>query len=375
MTHDAADLLSRTLRHLTVLVGFDTRNPPRAMSVESAIFDYLRQTLEAAGLQVELIDEGQGCISVYGRRGQPHVLWNCHVDTVPAADTWAQDPLSLRVEQDRAVGLGACDIKGAAACMLAAIEVSAGPVAVLFSSDEEAGQSVCVRRFAARGLPFKAVLVAEPTQCQAVVEHRGILTYTGEFRGQAGHAAQARALEDSATHQATRWAASAWAMAQAAEQAEANQVLGGMRFNLGRIEGGTKNNMIATHAVVTFGLRPSPAHHPEQLGQQVCALAPEPTSVQWTRGFYGPTLPAPSAEGKPGLARAAIARKIAVDLGLSPGSAVDFWTEASIFSQAGYHAIVFGPGDIAQAHTAQEWIALSQLERAALIYTSLLDRA
>lgn len=365
-------MLERVLEHLRRLVSFDTRNPPRALSPESEIFVYLRQTLEAAGCVVEIFDEGQGCISLLATRGEPQVLWNCHLDTVPAATTWPQDPLTLTVTEDRAIGLGACDIKGAAACMLAAIEASQGSVAVLLSSDEEAGQSVCVRRFVEQGRKYKAVLVAEPTQCKAIVEHRGIITYTGRFSGEAGHASQARALEDSATHQAVRWANAAWVAAQHIEQLEQQHILGGARFNLGRIEGGTKNNMIATEALVTFGLRPSPAHHPEQLGQRLCALAPDASRVQWTRNFYGPTLPAPSEDGKPGLAKAAIARKIAQDLGLEPGPAVDFWTEASIFSEAGYHAIVFGPGDIAQAHTAGEWVALDQLVAAAQQYLSLI---
>ena len=59
-------------------------------------------------------------------------------------------------------------------------------------------------------------------------------------------------------------------------------------------------------------------------------------------------------------------------LGLPIGNAVDFWTEASLFSAAGYDAFVFGPGDISQAHSADEWIALAQLQRYAEIITRLI---
>ena len=55
------------------------------------------------------------------------------------------------------------------------------------------------------------------------------------------------------------------------------------------------------------------------------------------------------------------------------GNAVDFWTEASLFSQAGMTAIVFGPGDIAQAHTADEWVALDQLQAYADAVARILD--
>ena len=57
------------------------------------------------------------------------------------------------------------------------------------------------------------------------------------------------------------------------------------------------------------------------------------------------------------------ARDLADELGLPIGNAVDFWTEASLFSQAGLTAFVYGPGDIAQAHTAGEWVALDELQR------------
>jgi acetylornithine deacetylase len=60
-------------------------------------------------------------------------------------------------------------------------------------------------------------------------------------------------------------------------------------------------------------------------------------------------------------------------LGLEPGGTVDFWTEAALFAEAGLTSIVFGPGHIAQAHTANEWIALDQLDRAAQTYTRLFS--
>ena len=57
------------------------------------------------------------------------------------------------------------------------------------------------------------------------------------------------------------------------------------------------------------------------------------------------------------------------------GHAVDFWTEASLFSQAGLTTIVFGPGDIAQAHTADEWVALDQLDTVAEAYLRMMGGA
>ena len=88
------------------------------------------------------------------------------------------------------------------------------------------------------------------------------------------------------------------------------------------------------------------------------ALAPPGT--EYIDTFRGPPLPA----GETALAeqRRLAARDLADELGLPIGNAVDFWTEASLFSQAGMTAVVFGPGDIAQAHAADEWVALDQLD-------------
>jgi acetylornithine deacetylase len=67
------------------------------------------------------------------------------------------------------------------------------------------------------------------------------------------------------------------------------------------------------------------------------------------------------------------ATALAADLGLPVGEPVDFWTEAALFSEAGLDAIVFGPGDIAQAHTAGEWVSLADLAAALAAYERILS--
>jgi acetylornithine deacetylase len=62
-------------------------------------------------------------------------------------------------------------------------------------------------------------------------------------------------------------------------------------------------------------------------------------------------------------------------LGLTMGAPVDFWTEAALFSEAGANVLVYGPGDIAQAHTAGEHVAIAELARAAATYVRLLGGA
>ena len=98
----------------------------------------------------------------------------------------------------------------------------------------------------------------------------------------------------------------------------------------------------------------------------------EPEAALFTETFRGPSLPAGDiAEAEN---RRLLARDVADALELPIGNAVDFWTEASLFSAAGLTAFVYGPGDIAQAHTADEWVALEQLATAATTYTRLLEQ-
>src|SRR5690606_32524062 len=111
----------------------------------------------------------------------------------------------LRVTEDRAIGLGACDIKGAAAGLLTAASVTNGDAAFLFSTDEEANDPRCIAALLARDHGFREAIIAEPTQCEAVLAHRGISSVLMKFKGMAGHASGANAMQASALHQAMRW--------------------------------------------------------------------------------------------------------------------------------------------------------------------------
>ncbi len=360
-------LLESTLAHLETLVSFDTRNPPRAITT-GGIFDYLRAHLP--GFRIEVIDHGAGAVSLFAVRGAPKILFNVHMDTVPDSPAWTASPFELRVDGERATGLGSCDIKGAAAALLAAANACDGDAAFLFSSDEEANDPRCIDAFLARKLPFDAVLVAEPTQCRAVLAHRGIASVSMRFSGRAGHASGRQQASDSALHQAVTWGHRALELVAALE-GEKFGGLSGLRFNIGRIEGGIKANMIAPSADVRFGFRPLPSMDFEALLERFRTLA-EPVPTMFDETFRGPSLPS----GEPELAedRRLAARDVADELGLEIGNAVDFWTEASLFSAAGYTAMVYGPGDIAQAHTADEWVSLAELGAYAESVLRILQR-
>ncbi len=67
------------------------------------------------------------------------------------------------------------------------------------------------------------------------------------------------------------------------------------------------------------------------------------------------------------------ATALAQKYSLALGQAVDFWTEAALFSQAGYAAIVLGPGDIKLAHTIDEWVTVSELEKTYHLYKKVIE--
>ena len=360
-------MLPDVLRHLEALVSFDTRNPPRRIGV-GGIFDYIRAQLP--GFRVDVADHGDGAVSLFAVRGNPTRVFNVHLDTVPGSEAWTADPLRLRVAVDRAIGLGACDIKGAAAGLLAAAATTRGDAALLFSSDEEANDARCIAAFLGSGHGFHEAIVAEPTQCEAVLAHRGISSVTLRFKGEAGHASGANAHDASALHQAMRWGARALEFVES-ESHRRFGGLTGLRFNIGRVEGGIKANMIAPSAEVRFGFRPLPSQDIDELHARFAGFAGPGVLGRYAETFRGPALPA----GDVALAEEhrLAARDLADELGLPIGNAVDFWTEASLFSRAGMTTLVFGPGDIAQAHTADEWVALDQLSVASGHYVRLLS--
>ncbi len=353
-------MLERILEHLSPLVAADSQNPPRRISASSPMFEYVRSILPKE-FETSLTDHGDGHVTVLARRGQPRLLFNCHLDTVPAGEGWSAPPLQLTVRDQRAWGRGVCDIKGAAAALLTVAERSDDPMAILFTSDEEGAGGCCVRKFlesdAAAG--FDLAVVCEPTGNRAVLSHRGFLSVKGRFRGLAGHSSELRALEDNAIHTAGRWIGQAWSYCRA--QAEAGQPT---CFNIGLIEGGVKSNVIADRCFVHYSARLAPGGDNQALFEALSTL--DGGRAEWQVPFSGPPLPAAGRE-------AGAARAFAESMGIAITEQVDFWTEASLFSAAGMDALVLGPGHIEQAHTVDEWVALEQLETAADLYLAIVE--
>jgi len=136
-------------------------------------------------------------------------------------------------------------------------------------------------------------------------------------------------------------------------------------MNMGRIEGGSKSNVIAGEAFMHWSARLKPGDSNKEFLNEIQACVPQGARVEWEVPFSGHPLPADGQDNE-------MAKDFCNRAGLSPAQPVDFWTEAALFSAAGLAVMVLGPGDIAQAHVTDEWVALSQLERAFELYSRLV---
>lgn len=365
---EQVDQLSLIKKHLAMLIGHDTCNPPREIHFDDPLFVELEAFFKQQAFTVTMADFGGGHVVFWAVRGAPKLLFNVHLDTVPVVGEWQHDPFALSTEGDQWFGRGVCDIKGAAAVLMALAENSQQDMAVLFTTDEEGTNNCCVQRFIDDHdlSAFEQVVVAEPTDCLAVIAHRGYVSAHGEFGGDSGHSSSVHAFSGNAIHQANGWLSLAL---EQASQAKTTDNPAGICFNLGYIQGGEKNNMIAEQCKLGFSIRvPAGTSSLDTFKSLTDGVEMKKIegSVKWHYTLLAPALPdQPDGHLQ--------ALKFCQQNGIKVGPAVDFWTEASLFSQAGLPALVLGPGNIAQAHTVDEWVDSQQLQLCYDIYQELLS--
>jgi acetylornithine deacetylase len=354
---------------LAELVAFDTQNPhgddgPIAETLAAKL-----RALGAARTDVFAAGKHHGVYAVFG--ASPRLLLNAHVDTVPANLGFTSPPLALLERGGRLHGLGAADTKGAIAAILAAIESRRAAnqpirdVAVLFSGDEESGGSV-MRRFLggadARGITN--AIVCEPTGCRVGVRHRGIGAARAVATSPGGHSSRADHLPAPVAVVARAAVAlDAWGRRRRAEGPAGFE---GLCVNIAAIDGGIAFNVVPSRAALTVSFRPWPgadvaALHREAEAEARAAASPDP--LAWEVTVSSPPLSTPDVS--------AFAPLLAAS-GAGPAD-LQFWTEAALLSAAGIQAIVFGPGDIAQAHAPDEYVEVAQLVRAHDAFVHMLS--
>jgi len=311
-------------------------------------------------------------------QGGPILMFEVHQDTVPV-DGMTVPPWTPEIRDGRVYGRGACDIKGGMACMLVALsrlaeERPAGrPTIVLACSvNEEHGFTGALRigelwsgneRFLPRAPD--AVIVAEPTSLDVVVAHKGVVRWQCHTRGRAAHSSQPE-LGDNAIYRMGRVLEVLKQYARDVVPTRGRHpLLGQPTLSIGRIFGGVSVNTVPDCCTIDIDRRVVPGEDPQAARQHAVeaveqALRDDPL-VEHAQPFLI------SAGLSDELSRPFAAR-LSETIRRYGGSGncvgVSYGTDAPVFAAAGIPTVVFGPGSIEQAHTADEWVAIDQLHAA-----------
>jgi len=393
------------LRELIALPSVNPRlaspNDPSAgeQRLTAWLVDFFQRAGWRAATQAVHADRSNVIALIPGGRGDT-LLWESHQDTV-SAEGMSIDPFAGIFRDGRVYGRGACDVKGSTAVMLTALTQAAAQPArlrpnILFacSINEECGftgsraladiwrtdlttsgrPAVEIDSVGSNGptleelrsLRPSAAIVAEPTDLNVVVAHRGVVRWQCTVQGRAAHSSRP---EEGAN--------AIYAMARVVRAIEefhrielasrpADPLCGPPTACVTTIHGGTGANTVPDRAVIDVDRRLAPDEHPQAAYDELVAHL----AVQADVGDCRLAHDAPWMQSH-GLASggnhawaeqlAALARSTGVDTRLV---GVPYGTNAASIAVAGIPTVVFGPGSIAQAHTADEWIAVDQLDRA-----------
>jgi acetylornithine deacetylase len=377
------------LELMTALVGF----PTVSRDSNLPLVDWVEGYLAGQGIAVHRhYDETGRKAALFAHVGpweEGAVVLSGHTDVVPVdGQDWTTDPWTVTERDGTYVGRGTCDMKGFDALAIWALVEAhhrgvARPLQIALSYDEEVGCIGAPPMIEAMQpvLPKGgAVIVGEPSMMKAVTGHKGGTGYNTHVIGFEVHSSiMDRGV--SAIHEAARlidWAN----RANAANAARVPGDLAAMfdppytTAHVGMIEGGTAHNITAKDCRFAMDFRVVPGERPEdwrdayfarvaEIEAEMQAVRPE-ARIALSDRFRVPAL-VPETDG----AAEALARALTGDNG---HHVVSYGTEAGQFQEAGYSAVVCGPGDIAQAHQPDEFITKAQFEAGHAFMRRLVDR-
>lgn len=300
-------------------------------------------------------------------------LFEAHQDTVPT-DHMAIDPFGAAIANGRLYGRGACDIKGGMAAMLAAFarlvrEKPAGAANVVMACTvDEEHTFLGVQELVRRGVQADMAVVAEPTRLHVVNAHKGAVRWDLNTAGRSCHSSDP-GQGVNAIYRMAHLLTAIEQYAATLQASEPDPLLGPPTLSVGRIEGGTSVNTVPDHCRVEIDRRLIPGEVPDAALRQFTAFLQE----------HGPWTDYPFTCSEPWLSMPALSPQNSAELVDRLGRAIDevigshrvtvvpYGTDASTIALAGIPAVVFGPGDIAQAHTKDEWVSLEEVEQASEI--------
>lgn len=337
--------------------------------------------LEDLGFEVVLQPvEGRDKFNVIATlgRGPGGLVLSGHTDTVPYDEKrWNHDPFQVTEADDRLYGLGTCDMKGFLAL---AIEVAsryrpeelAEPIIILGTADEESSMSGGKALVAEHRLRARCAIIGEPTRLRPVHLHKGIYMDGVRLTGRSGHSSNP-ALGNNALDGMHRVLGEILAFRDEIQSEHHNPAFAVPypTLNLGHIHGGDNPNRIAPEAELHFDLRPLPGMDldvtrqalRDRVRESVAETGLEVDFLELFEGVGGLDTPED----------AEIVRAVTELTGREP-EAVDFSTEGPFLQSLGIDTVIVGPGDIAQAHQPDEYLALDTIQPTLDMIDGLIQR-
>lgn len=372
--------MKEIVRLLRDLVALPSVNPMGRVLQSPDLYEhrvtaYLEDYFKQLGVPCERQPVAPLRDNIVARWDQPGarrtLVLEVHQDTVPT-DNMIIDPFAGTVENGRLYGRGSCDIKGGMASMLTAFarivrEKPAGAChVVLACTVDEEHTSLGATRLA-QGLQADMAVVAEPTQLQIVHAHKGIVRWHLTSLGRSCHSSSPEKGVN-AIYRMGRMLTALEHYAAELRRSRTDPILGPPTLSVGRIEGGSSVNTVPDHCRIEIDRRLLPGEDPRAAVDAVTAFLRGPAEIEFDFEVSEPWAakgaldPRGSEELVDRLGRA-----IDAVCGAHGVTAVPYGTDAPEIAGAGIPTVVFGPGDIARAHTADEWVPLEEVEQASEI--------
>ncbi len=374
--------MNPVVRLLRDLIALPSVNPAFAagagsLSGEHRVGDYLLAVGARAGLSVERWPVTEGRSNVLIRlspagRVRHRVVMAPHMDTVTVEEPGQLEP---RVKGGRVHGRGACDTKGSVATMFQALVTVArgggrrpGSTEIVLAAlvDEESGQAGS-RSLVAGGFKADLAIVGEPTLLTVVTAHKGDLWLSAETRGRAAHSSCPERGRNAIAEMA-RVVSILEGEYAAGLRRRRHPLLGAATVNVGMIAGGRQPNIVPDRCEIRIDRRTLPGETDAGVTRGIRALLRSKGVSVRVADWKG--LPAVPLETDP---RLPLVRGLMTAAGQRRPAGVHYFSDAGVLSGGGIPSVVFGPGDIAQAHTRDEWVGVRQLERGVAVLTRFLE--
>ncbi|MEQ9333124.1 acetylornithine deacetylase [Thalassobaculum sp.] len=389
MTTGSDGRLARSIAMIERLVGYDTTS--RNSNLE--LIEDVRGYLAEHGVEARLTrDETGGKANLWATIGPDvagGVVLSGHTDVVPVdGQKWTSDPFAVARRDGRLYGRGTCDMKGFVATALALVPemASAGlkvPIHLALSYDEEVG-CLGVRGIiqdVTGNLPRpRAVIVGEPTSMQLIGGNKGTRVYHTDITGVPAHSSQP-SLGASAIDAAARLVGFLGELGREFE-ADADPLSAFdppcSTFNVGVIHGGTAHNIVAETCHLTWSVRLVPTDDADAIEARIRRFCDDELEPVLKAAAPHAGVVTVRVTDVPGLqpdetsAAEALVRHLT---GLNASGVVAYGAEAGLFQQAGIPAVIFGPGSIDQAHKADEFVDVSQIDECGAFVEKLIDWA